>query len=208
MSISQQVTLWANAKIIAGTAGSNMFGLAFQRHLQRSFIINSPNLLHFQEMFLQSGHKSETSFYLGEAPHSEVHGPWQVSLADLEHYIDDWLSDQYYQVPSNSRTRSITKSIDIYLIFFNEEYYLSRYRDVREAVSTGRIPSGRYHYEKFGFHEGRDGFEFDEVWYASEYEGVTNEIAHGNFFDYRHHYVTIGFLADCQPLRKNPLSTN
>lgn len=203
ISVQQQVTLWANAQIIAGTAGSNMFGLAFQRRLHRSLVINSPNLLHFQEMFLQSGHECETSFYLGEASHSEIHGPWQVSLTDLEHHIDNWLNDQHYQVPSISKQKSIVRDIDFYLKLFDEKYYLSRNLDVREAVSNGLIPSGRYHYENFGFFEGRDGFEFDAIWYASKYKAVTNEISHGNFFDYRHHYVTIGFLAGCRPLREN-----
>jgi capsular polysaccharide biosynthesis protein len=92
LPIRQQVTLWANAKLVAGTAGSNMFGLAFQRNLRASFIITSPNMVQFQEAFLQAGHDSEMTVYLGHATDTEVHSPWTIDPGDLALAFDAWLA--------------------------------------------------------------------------------------------------------------------
>jgi capsular polysaccharide biosynthesis protein len=92
LPIEDQITLWANARLVAGTAGSNMFGLAFQRRLERAFLINSPNMVQFSEVFLQAAHASETTFYIGRADTHDNHGPWYVDIADLEREIDRWLA--------------------------------------------------------------------------------------------------------------------
>ncbi len=206
LSIRHQVTLWANARVLAGTAGSNMFGLAFQRRLQRCLIINSPNLLHFQEMFLQAGYGSETSFYIGEDLDGKVHSSWRVVIADLERHVDAWLGGTGQRQQAGPR-RIATKNIEPYLRFFDEAFYLSRYADIRDAVANGGFPSGRYHFETVGFAELRHGFAFDEFWYAGAYPAVANEIAQGNFIDYMHHYVTIGHLIGCSPVRPSAAAT-
>ena len=91
-SIEEQVTLWANVRLAAGPAGTNMFGLAFQRRLQRSLLINSPNMVQFNELLLQAGHTSETTSYIGRAHTKAVHDPWFVEPQDLEREVDRWLS--------------------------------------------------------------------------------------------------------------------
>ncbi len=90
--IQQQLSLWANARLVAGPAGSNMFGLAFQRRLQQSLLINSPNLVQFSELFLQAGHDSTTTIYLGQAMGADPHAPWSVDTKDLERVVDEWLN--------------------------------------------------------------------------------------------------------------------
>jgi len=100
LPIRQQVTLWANAKLIAGTAGSNMFGLAFQRKLRASFILTSPNMVQFQEAFLQAGHDSEMTFYLGNAADTEVHSPWTIDPGDLALAFDAWLAPHNRPAPA------------------------------------------------------------------------------------------------------------
>jgi len=39
---------------------------------------------------------------------------------------------------------------------FDEQFYLSRYPDVREAVEKGDFASGHEHYLGHGQHEGRE----------------------------------------------------
>ncbi len=92
LKIDEQVNIWANARLIAGTAGSNMYGLAFQKKLRASFIVNSPNFIHLQEMFLQSGHDSKTDIYLGQSDNEDIHGEWFVAPDDLEFHLEDWMS--------------------------------------------------------------------------------------------------------------------
>jgi hypothetical protein len=90
-SISHQIAIWANAKFIAGTAGSNMFNLAFQERLESCFLINSPNLLHFQEIFLQAGNTSKTTIFFGNAFGNDPHSPWEVPINPLVTSVNDWL---------------------------------------------------------------------------------------------------------------------
>ena len=194
LTIAQQVTLWASARLVAGTAGSTMFGLAFQRRLQRALIVNAPNMLQFQELFLQAGHNSETSFYFGEALDGEVHSPWRVAPADLARHVDAWLQNPAPPPPPRNPTR---RKAD-YLALFDEAFYLASYPDVRVAIGPA-YPTGRTHYDVAGFAEGRQAFPFEEFWYATTYPEVTNEIASGSFADYRHHYAAIGHLAGCLP---------
>jgi capsular polysaccharide biosynthesis protein len=91
LPIREQVSLWANARLVAGTSGSNMFGLAFQRRLQRSLLINSPNLMQGSELMLQAGYGSETSLYIGRVEGTDPHAPWSVEIADLRRAVDRWM---------------------------------------------------------------------------------------------------------------------
>lgn len=202
LTIGQQVTMWANARYVAGTNGSNMFGLAFQRQLRRALIVNSPNLLHFQEMFMQAGATSETSFYIGESLGGEVHDAWQINAADLARHVDAWLAEADLPLhEAGQRQRPAARHKAAYLGLFDEAFYLDVYEDVREMVTAGRFPNGLHHYEALGFDEGRKGFAFDEIWYAATFPEVLNEVAHGNFLDCQHHYAAIGHLVGCPPCR-------
>ena len=198
MTIGQQVTLWANARTVAGSAGSNMFGLAFQRRLRRCLLINSPNMVQFQELFLQAGHGSETSLYLGTAEGDEVHAPWRVAPGDLARRVDAWLAETGAAPMVKKRLPARRQADDLAL--FDEDFYLERYPDVRESVRRGELPSGRQHFETIGFVEQRQAFRFDQIWYAASYPEVVREIGQGNFVDAAHHYAAIGHLAGCQPV--------
>jgi hypothetical protein len=197
--IRQQVTLWANAKYAAGCSGSNMFGLAFQRRLAASFIMVSPNFVQRQEGFLQAGHAAETSIYLGEALGPDVHDPWRIDPADLEKHVDRWLGAAA-KTTGTRRKLAPGRVKAAWLAVFDEDFYLTEYPDVRSAVATGAVANGQFHYEAYGFNEGRQGFAFDPVWYAGAYPEVLAEIAAGNFLDCEHHYAVIGRLIGCRPL--------
>ncbi len=92
LPIERQVTLWANARLVAGSAGSNMFGLAFQRRLDRVLQINSPNMVQFSELMLQAGSACATTIYVGRAHGEDPHAPWSVDAADLAREVDRWLA--------------------------------------------------------------------------------------------------------------------
>jgi capsular polysaccharide biosynthesis protein len=92
LPIEQQVTLWANARLVAGPAGSNMFGLAFQRRLERVLQISSPNMVYYTELMLQAGSAVESTIYLGRSHGNGTHAPWSVDSADLAREVDRWLA--------------------------------------------------------------------------------------------------------------------
>ena len=93
MEFSEQVTLFANARLISGIEGSNMFNLAFQKRMRKCFIIVSPNLIHFSSSFLQAGYVSKTSMYIGDCDTKGVHDSWDVDTVDLEKCVDAWIAD-------------------------------------------------------------------------------------------------------------------
>jgi hypothetical protein len=83
-------------------------------------------------------------------------------------------------------------SIDDFLAAYDEDYYLSLYRDVQEAVSEGRLTCGRFHYARWGLRERRTAFPLDRAWYATRYPLAAFEVAQGDYEDFAHHYLAVG----------------
>ncbi len=79
-----------------------------------------------------------------------------------------------------------------YLAAFDEAFYLSRYPDIAEAVAGGHMPSGRHHYEQFGFAEGREPFAIDRAFYCQAYPIAAVELGQGDAADVVDHWVTLG----------------
>jgi hypothetical protein len=77
---------------------------------------------------------------------------------------------------------------------FNEEDYLSRYPDVRESVSVGRVKSGLDHFVRAGFFEGRliNYVRPDEHWYRERNIDVMDAIEGGRFESAEGHYIASG----------------
>ena len=51
-------------------------------------------------------------------------------------------------------------------IYFDEQWYLTKYPDIRSAVQGGKIAKAQHHYTRFGFYEHRLPYkiEIDEPW--------------------------------------------
>ena len=77
---------------------------------------------------------------------------------------------------------------------FDEEKYLSKNPDVRDAVKRGAIESGRLHYIGFGYFEGRGGGTalVDEAWYLRKYPDVANAVKEGRVQSATDHFNSIG----------------
>ena len=95
----RQVGLFANAEVVVGTSGSNMFNLAFQRRLRATLILASPLLVHYTDVFLQCGNKSHLTYFMGEPAtdhpnfdDQNVHSPWHLDLASFSRALDEWLA--------------------------------------------------------------------------------------------------------------------
>ena len=79
-----------------------------------------------------------------------------------------------------------------YVALFDEAFYLARYPDIAGAISGGHMPSGRHHYEHYGFGEGREPFGLDCAWYCQRYPIAAVELGQGDAWDPVDHWVTIG----------------
>ncbi len=79
-----------------------------------------------------------------------------------------------------------------FLQYFDENYYLGLYPDVRNAVASNEFQSGKHHYSEHGFTERRKPFELDPVWYCTQNPTAAIEVGQGDFMDFHSHYVSIG----------------
>ena len=91
LPIQEQMRLAANAELIAGPTGSNLFHLAFQRDLKKAFVLSSMKFVRVTEQFMSAGTGIDIGYYIGEALGTSPHAPWRVDIADLARAVDDWL---------------------------------------------------------------------------------------------------------------------
>ena len=75
---------------------------------------------------------------------------------------------------------------------FDESFYLRHYPDIADAVSAGHMPSGRHHFEFYGFEEGRSPFAMDAAWYVTQYPIAGVELSQGDAADPIDHWVRLG----------------
>lgn len=98
-----------------------------------------------------------------------------------------------------SRVPPIADWLAAMLDSFDEAFYLTSNADVADNVRGGWFVSGREHYVRHGFAEGRQAFGLDPGWYAAEYKLAALEVAHGNYRDFAHHYVAAGKARGYRP---------
>ena len=69
------------------------------------------------------------------------------------------------------------------MLDFDEDWYLSTYPDVEEAVRAGKFASGWAHFRADGYLEGRLGSQpaVDEEWYLSTYPDIANAVLQAAF---------------------------
>ncbi len=80
----------------------------------------------------------------------------------------------------------------LYMEAFDEAFYRVTHPDISQAIEDGHFPSGRHHYEAYGFDEGRLGFALDRAWYCRVYPIAAIEISQGEYADAEHHWLEIG----------------
>ncbi len=77
----------------------------------------------------------------------------------------------------------------------DEEWYLTEYPDIAEAVASGEVKSARNHFIDSGYFEGRmpAPLEIDEAWYLAEYPDVAEGIGRGEIQSALQHYREHGY---------------
>ncbi len=89
-------------------------------------------------------------------------------------------------------TRRGWRQLQRYLECFDEDFYMTVNTVVAGAVQGRHLPSGRHHYEHFGFYEGREAFRIDKAWYGQTYPIAAIELSQGEYDDPHEHWVEIG----------------
>jgi hypothetical protein len=78
--------------------------------------------------------------------------------------------------------------------FVDEEWYLSKYPDVKAQLEPGLHPAAK-HFLEFGWREGRlpRDFKVDEEWYLATYPDVAEAIKAGQFKNAYDHFMQNGY---------------
>ncbi|GBQ34328.1 MAG: hypothetical protein JJK57_09720 [Komagataeibacter hansenii] len=77
---------------------------------------------------------------------------------------------------------------------FDEAAYLKANPDVDAAIHRDEFSSGKEHFTRIGFFEGRDagGDEFDEKWYLKNNRDVASSVNRGDWSSGEEHWQRIG----------------
>ena len=87
--------------------------------------------------------------------------------------------------------------LDLYISYwdFDEEWYLEMNPDIKVAVDEGAFLSGRDHFKKIGYFEGRIGYKpyVDVDWYLSTYPDIAEAMLQGTVKDAEEHFRKFGY---------------
>ncbi|AFY85156.1 DUF4347 domain-containing protein [Oscillatoria acuminata] len=84
-------------------------------------------------------------------------------------------------------------NLNLFLRFFDAEYYLAQNTDVAAAVENGTFGSAAEHFGAFGFAEGRAPSELFATDYLSQYADVAEAVTDGTFRSGFEHFIKFGF---------------
>jgi hypothetical protein len=110
-------------------------------------------------------------------------------------------SDQKYQVAVSFEALKKILLPLISKIEVDEDYYLERYEDIRDAIKNGQISSAKEHYVSYGYFENRVPrfFQVDEHWYLSRFKDVREAIDEGKWASGQDHFNTSGYAEGRYP---------
>ena len=80
-------------------------------------------------------------------------------------------------------------------IALDQQWYLKRYPDVKQAILKSAVKSVREHYARFGFFEHRLPYhiQVEEDWYLGQYPDVEQAIGRREFQSGQEHFERNGF---------------
>lgn len=80
-------------------------------------------------------------------------------------------------------------------IFVDEQWYLTHYSDVKDAIRDGKVASAKEHYARFGYYEHRIPYhiDVDAPWYLETYPDVHQSISKRNFSSASGHFEEVGY---------------
>lgn len=95
LPIEMQIALASNARLIAGTSGSNMFNLAFQARARSVFVLAPEFFVGPTEQYFCVGHFCDLRYHIGRQIGPDVtlaRREWEVDTMRLADEVADWLT--------------------------------------------------------------------------------------------------------------------
>jgi len=91
----------------------------------------------------------------------------------------------------------------LFAIPFDEDWYRKAYPDIDQAITQGLLGSGREHFVRDGYFEGRRPFAMnvDEQWYLSHYDDIASAVAARIFPSANEHFASHGYEEGRLPCR-------
>jgi hypothetical protein len=86
-------------------------------------------------------------------------------------------------------------------VYVDEDWYVTFYPDVAQAIGENVVASATDHYVSYGFYEHRLPYaiDVDEPWYVSEYQDVRDAVNNGFFPSARDHFLEAGYREGRMP---------
>ena len=77
----------------------------------------------------------------------------------------------------------------------DEEWYLEKHPDIKEAIAKRVVSGARDHFLRFGFYEHRMPYQIDvdEAWYQGTYPDVAEAVRKEEFVSGQEHFETSGY---------------
>jgi hypothetical protein len=101
------------------------------------------------------------------------------------------------EVWASAKYSDIEDIIRMYLYGTNvdEDWYVSNYPDVAEAIKSGVYASAKAHFVSHGYFEGRIPFPMnvDEGWYLKSYEDIAGAVKEGKIASAQAHFSEFGY---------------
>ncbi|TGD97413.1 hypothetical protein [Methylobacterium nonmethylotrophicum] len=86
---------------------------------------------------------------------------------------------------------------------FDEDWYLERHQDIKQAIEAGEIKNAKEHFIKYGYFEGKLPYRIpvDDNFYLSENQDVRDGVANGTIKSAAEHFYTAGAQEGRLPYR-------
>jgi hypothetical protein len=94
-------------------------------------------------------------------------------------------------------------------IYFDEQWYLNYYPDIREAIHERKVNNGHEHYLLHGYYEHRLPYHItiDGEWYLDQYDDIKKAVMKGDFESGQTHFEAVGFREGRLPFPNFRLKT-
>lgn|GEM_PF-658115 len=90
MTMRSQISLFRNARRIAGLSGSNLFGLLFSKQVTDLFVMTGSGYILHNEAVFTAGRDCRSTYFIGSS--SGVHANWTADMPRLEQSVGRWLA--------------------------------------------------------------------------------------------------------------------
>lgn len=93
LNVQQQITLFRNAKIIAGPSGSALYNSVFQKEQTKKLILTTDKFLKVSDVLINTTTNGKLSYFLGKTIENKrpIEADWMIRIEELKAYLQHYL---------------------------------------------------------------------------------------------------------------------